>query len=460
VRRTWWVLVAIISLIVFAAWVNLPNNPGIYFQLGSFKIERDISVHRGLDLIGGMQVTLQADVPPGTSVDSDTMQAARSIIENRINALGVSEPQIQLQPETNRILVELPGVSNPEDAIRSFRETGLLEFVATGFTHMPEGTVITTSLGGPADSEAQPAEATDPAQPQAYETILTGRDLKSATVAFDDFGRPIIHFELQPEGAQIFAEHTRDHIGQFLTITMDKTVVSSPSIRGAIPEGRGIIEGNFTLEEANRIVLQLKYGALPVPLKIVENRTVGPTLGQDSVNKSLIAGSIGLALVMFFMLAYYRFPGVIAVVALSSYALLAFALFKLIPVVLTLAGIAGFILSIGMAVDANILIFERTKEELRTGKTVGAAIEAGFKRAWTSIWDSNVSTLITCAILFWFGSQFGASVIRGFALTLAIGVIISMFTAITLTRTLLRVMQVQVARRPALAERWRALWVY
>lgn len=509
-RRTWWTLIGIILLISFAAWVCLPNNPGIYFQIGGLKVEKEISVHRGLDLVGGMQVTLEADVPPGTPVDGDSMEAARTIIENRINALGVSEPQLQLQPETNRILVELPGVEDPEEAIRSFKDTGLLEFVDTGDTYLPEGTLVTTSMGGPQGTEtgeptpvaeptptAEPAtptaaatpteeatpapEATaaagtlpatptaeptptasepQPQQPIVYQTILTGKDLKSASVGFDDYGRPMISFELQPEGAQIFAEHTRNNVGKFLTIVMDKQVISSPRINSAIPEGRGVIEGTFTLAEAERIVLQLKYGALPVPLKVVENRTIGPTLGADSINKSLIAGAAGLALVMVFMLAYYRFPGLIAVVALASYAVLVFAAFKLIPVVLTLAGIAGFILSIGMAVDANILIFERTKEEIRSGKTVGAAIEAGFKRAWSSIWDSNVSTLITCAILFWFGTQFGASVIRGFALTLAIGVVISMFTAITLTRTILRVLQHSIARHPEGAERWRALWVF
>mgnify|MGYP005843747983 CR=1 FL=1 len=512
---------AVISLFVAAAaWVAWPDNPGVHFQIGGLKVDQEIKVHQGLDLVGGMQVTLEADVPPGTEVDDGTLEAARTIVENRVNGLGVSEPLIQLQADSNRILVELPGVKNPEEAVRSLKGTGLLEFVDTGYTPMPEGAVITTTLGGPSATtatsptpgaqttpEASPTPATSatptaqptptgaatpasgetpaaattpapgetpaasptpaagtqettPAEPRPYTTILTGKDLKSADVAFDDFGRPMIKFSLNPEGAQKFADHTRANVGKYLTIVMDKRVLSSPVIKSAITEGEGVIEGQFSLDEARGLVIQLKYGALPVPLKVVENRTVGPTLGEDSVHKSLIAGAIGLAIVAFFMIAYYRFPGLIAVVALLAYTAIVFAAFKLIPVVLTLAGIAGFILSIGMAVDANILIFERTKEELRAGKTVGAAIEAGFGRAWTSIRDSNVSTIITCAILFWFGMNFGASVIRGFALTLGIGVVVSMFTAILFTRTLLRVLHYWFARSPQRAQRWSTLWVW
>ncbi len=499
-------LVAIIVFIAAAAWVAWPDNPGIHVQIGGLKYDREIKVHEGLDLVGGMQVTLEADVPPGTKVDASTMEAARTIIENRINGLGVNEPLIQLQSESNRILVELPGIKNPEEAIKSFKGTGLLEFVDTGLTPMPEGAVITTSLGGPSATQAQAstttptAEATaaaqatpapvatptaaatpaatptpastatpateqgtaepTPAPPKPYQTILTGKDLKSADVGFDQYGRPMIRFSLNPDGARIFAEHTKNNVGKYLTITMDKRVLSSPVIRSAITEGEGVIEGQFTLEEAQGLVVQLKYGALPVPLKVVENRTVGPTLGEDSVQKSLLAGGIGLAIVAFFMIAYYRFPGLIAVMALLGYSAIVFAAFKLIPVVLTLAGIAGFILSIGMAVDANILIFERTKEELRAGKTVGAAIEAGFGRAWTSIRDSNVSTIITCIILFWYGMNFGASVIRGFALTLGIGVVVSMFTAILVTRTVLRALHLWFTANPARAQFWRTLWIW
>jgi preprotein translocase subunit SecD len=225
-----------------------------------------------------------------------------------------------------------------------------------------------------------------------------------------------------------------------MAIVLDKRVISCPSIKTPITDGSGIIEGSYTLESAKALVVVLKYGSLPVALEVIENRTVGATLGADSVSKSLLAGAIGLIIVMLFMLIYYRLPGFLADIALLIYALVSLALFKLIPVTLTLPGMTGFVLSIGMAVDANILIFERMKEELRAGKTLGAAIEAGFARAWTSIRDSNASTLITCAILFWFGMNFGASIIKGFALTLAIGVIVSLFTAITVSRTFLRLL--------------------
>jgi len=494
-------LIGIIILAIVAAWVDWPDNPGIHIDFAGIKIDRDIRVHEGLDLQGGMQVMLEADVPPGQQVDNQAMLAAKGVVENRINGLGVSEPLIQLQ-ENNRIIVELPGIKDPERAIKTFGQTGLLEFIDAGNAPIPEGTLVTTSMGGPesvgqttpptpapqasatptqtptatpnpsptpapvqtpatggtqnpitstqqtspttsggtAPSGAAPATPT----PKVYQTIMTGKDLKSADVGFDNLGRPEIRFTLTDQGAKIFADYTSNNVGKYLAISMDKKIISSPVIKGAITGGSGVIEGGdrgFPLDEAQQIVVQLKYGSLPVPLKVVQNRTVGPTLGQDSVNKSLAAGAIGLGVVVLFMLVYYRLPGLLANVALGIYAATVFALFKLIPVTLTLAGIAGFILSIGMAVDANILIFERTREELRSGKTLGAAIEAGFARAWTSIRDSNISTLITCAILFWFGMNFGASIIKGFALTLAIGVIVSMFTAITVTRTFLRVVQ-------------------
>ena len=237
----------------------------------------------------------------------------------------------------------------------------------------------------------------------------------------------------------MFSEHTKNSVGKFLAITMDKVVLSAPVINSQISDS-GRITGNFSLEEARRIVIQLKYGSLPIPMKIVQQRSVGAILGQDSVEKSIIAGSVGLALVALFMLIYYRLPGILAVLALTMYAAVVFALFKLIPIVLTLAGIAGFVLSIGMAVDANILIFERMKEELRIGRTLLSAINIGFNRAWPAIRDGNVSTLITCAILFWFADTLGASIVKGFAITLAIGVSVSMFTAITISRTFLRLM--------------------
>jgi preprotein translocase subunit SecD len=433
-------LIAIILLAVATTWIAWPFNREIAIDVAGVQIQRDISIREGLDLQGGIQVLLEPDLPAGSVLDADALVAASQVIESRINALGVSEPVIQIADQ-NRIIVEIPGVRDPDQAIRTFGQTGLLEFINAGSTFVPEGVLVTTSEGGPIIANESGTAAAPPIIPdRVFPTILQGRHLSNADVGFDEFNRPQIHFTLTDEGAQIFGTHTQTHVGQYLAITMDKRVLSSPVIQSPILGGSGVINGRFTLDEARNLVIQLKYGALPVPLKVVQSRTVGPTLGQDSVQKSIVAGIIGLGLVAAFMLAYYRLPGLIAVVALVIYASIVFSLFKLIPVTMTLAGIAGFLLSVGMAVDANILIFERMKEELRAGRTVGGAIEAGFGRAWTSIRDSNVSTLITCAILFWFGSTFGASIIQGFALTLAIGVMVSMFTAVIVTRTFLRAM--------------------
>jgi preprotein translocase subunit SecD len=313
--------------------------------------------------------------------------------------------------------------------------------------------------------------------------VLTGAHLKAAAVQRDEqTGQFLIAFELSDEGGRIFDDYTGRNIDKFLSIVLDKEIISSPVIQSRIPDGRGVIQGDFTPEEAQNLVVQLRYGALPVPLRVEATRAIGPTLGQDSVRKSLQAGAVGLSIVLLFMLVYYRLPGLLADLALIMYGLLNLAVYKvgwpvllLIGVVLiisylierrdvwplalggllllatfglaaagftgvtlTLPAVTGFILSTGMAVDANILVFERMKEELRAGRSLSSAIEAGFSRAWTSIRDSNISTLITCAILFYFGSTFGAGAVRGFAITLALGVIINLFTAITVTRTLMR----------------------
>jgi protein-export membrane protein SecD len=259
-------------------------------------------------------------------------------------------------------------------------------------------------------------------------------------VGLDEYSRPEIQFQLTEEGGQIFAAHTAANVGSYLAIAMDGVIISCPRIETAITEASGRITGDFELAEARSLVLQLRYGALPVPLKVIQNRTVGPTLGQDSVAKSTRAGMIGVIVVLAFMLVYYRLHGLVADIALIIYALVTFTLFKLIPVTLTLPGIAGFLFSIGTAVDANILIFERMKEELRQGKRFSSAIDAGFQRAWTSIRDSNLATFLTCAILYWFGSNYGASMVKGFAVTLFLGVLVSMFTAITVTRTIIRLL--------------------
>jgi len=281
---------------------------------------------------------------------------------------------------------------------------------------------------------------------KVYQTIMTGRDLKAAYPVIDQnpssdyYQKPVISLEFTEEGGKKFAAYTSANVGKYLAIVIDKRVISSPVINEPIPGGRATISGRFTFDEARSLAAQLQYGALPIPFRVISERVVDPILGQDSIQKSILAGLVGVFMVLLFMAVYYRVPGLVADIALIIFALATFALFKLIPVALTLPGIAGFLISTGMAVDANILIFERMKEELRAGRTLGAAIEAGFDRAWTSIRDSNISTLITCAILFWFGSTLGAGAVMGFAVTLFLGVVVSMFTAITVTHILLRVL--------------------
>lgn len=492
------VFIILLSAVVF--WIALPDTPGIHLSLGSLRIDRDLRLLLGLDLQGGLQVLLEADVPADqeANFDARTMEAARVIVENRVNALGVTEPLVQLQG-SRRIIVELPGIEKPDQAIATLRETGLLEFVEAGRTPLREGQIIRTSLDvnpnqvftvtqtvtpsvtttpvtssvtitpvtpsvtttpevittTPVMTSSQPITPTEDITHteaislteyayggRVFPTLMTGRHLKDANVSTDNMGQIVIAFELTEEGAQIFRDYTMKHVGDIVAIVLDKRVLSAPVIREAIPSGKGIIssgqQGGFPLEEARKLAIQMKYGALPVPLKVIENRTVGPTLGQDSVQRSLRAGIIGLIVVLLFMLTYYRIPGALADVALVIYALINVALYKLIPVTLTLPAITGFILSTGMAVDANILVFERMKEELRVGKPLRTAMEAGFSRAWTSIRDSNLSTLLTCVILYWFGSNYGASTVKGFAITLALGVLVNLFTAIIVTRTFLR----------------------
>lgn len=402
--------------------------------------QRSIKIHQGLDLQGGLQVVLEADLPEGQELTSGAMEAARIVVDNRVNGLGVTEPLVQLQG-SNRMIVELPGISDPELAISTIRETGLLEFVDAGRVPIPEGTVIQTSFGGARSTEEE-APAGDGQAEQIYETIITGSDLDQVSNAGLNPDTRVVEitFSLKSEGGKKFGEYTGANIGNFLCIVLDKTVLSCPTVNARIDTNGVISLGQSGLEEGQALAIQLRYGALPVPLKVVENRSVGPTLGQDSVQKSIRAGTIGLAVVLLFMIVYYRLPGFMASLAMIIYGLLNLALYKIIPVTLTLPAITGFILSLGMAVDANILQFERMKEELRAGRNLRLAMELGFTRAWPSIRDSALSTLITCAILFWFGSNFGASIVKGFAITLALGVVTNIFTAVTITRAFLRFM--------------------
>lgn len=468
-------LIFIIILVAVAIWLVMPDNPGIHVA----GLDREVKVVQGLDLQGGLRVLLEADLPDDVDISSEQMETARNIIESRVNALGVTEPIVQVAG-SRRILVELPGIGDPEEAVATIKETGLLEFIElerSDLLSLGPGGTIQTDFGQRTSGESQPtAQPTGSEQPPAptpsassaadtpesatpgagspaeasptpsaapppdekvFHTVMTGAMLEDATVGSSQLGELVVSFSLTDEGAQIFGDYTTENVGGHLGIVLDKRLISAPVISQPITGGQGQISGDFTYEEANNLAIQLRYGSLPIPLSVVENKHVGPTLGQDSLRKSTFAGLIGLGVVIAFMALYYRLPGVLADVALLIYATITFALFKLIPVTLTLPGIAGFVLSIGVAVDANVLIFERMKEELRGGRTLMQAIDLGFSRAWPSIRDSNLSTLITCGILFWFGNTFGASIVKGFSLTLAIGVLVSLFTAITVTRTFL-----------------------
>ncbi len=454
--RSWHVLAFIMALALFSGWVSLPGET---LDVGGFK--EQFPVRQGLDLQGGLQVVLEADPPAGQEVDAGTLEGTRTTLERRVNGLGVSEPLIQTRGD-DQIIVELPGVDDPEEATNILQETALLEIIDSQGQPLPPGTIVNTSLGsaqeaaGDTPPNASPGAGTlgvatpvgspvaDDAPPATsgpvYTTIIDGSELADAFPQPDATGIGlVVGFRLKGSAADEFADFTSQNVGSYMPIVLDKRVISSPQIQSPILGGEGIIEG-MNPSEVNELVVQLKAGALNVPLEVVQSRTVGPTLGQDSIDRSIIAGIIGLGAVAVFMIAYYRLPGILSVVALLIYTAITFAIFKLIPVTLTLAGIAGFILSIGMAVDANVLIFARLKEELRQGRSLSNAIEAGFDHAWPSIRDSNISTMITTFILYLFGNYTGTSIITGFAITLFIGVAISMFTAITVTRTFLRLL--------------------
>lgn len=419
-------LAVILAIVAGSVWmVQNPNYP----------------IRQGLDLQGGLQVLMAADVPDERDVSADDMNTARQIVDSRVNAFGVTEPIVQLEGD-RRILIELPGTDDPQSAIDLIRETALLEFVDSGPTPLPEGMCIRTSANeGPSRCELAPGqdESTEVENPApTYETVMTGAGIRTAQVEANPLGQTLVSFTLQPEEADLFADYTRANQGQFLTIVLDKQVISSPQISSVIDGGQGTITGQFTLEEAEQLATQLRFGSLPIPLRVDSTRQVGATLGDVSVESSIRAGTIGVVVVLLFMLIYYRLPGFLADIALVIYALMNFAIFKWWGITLTLPAITGFILSTGMAVDANILVFERLKEELRRGSQLEDAILIGFDRAWSSIRDSNIATFIVCFILWSFGRNFGASTVQGFAITLAIGVAISMFTAVIVTRTFVR----------------------
>ncbi len=427
-------LLLIISATGLALAVNFaPNN----IFLG-----RDVSIRLGLDLQGGIQVLLRSADPDATA---DEIATAARVIEQRVNALGVGETVVQ-QAGNNRIIVELPGVANPEQAIETLRGTGRLEFIDSQGQYLAEGTIVRTSSSPNPPQLAESDTVTDVTSlGPIYQSITDGADLDTSAVqpTFSQGGalgsRPAVSFAFRGESAQRLASFTAANVGRPMCIVLDNVVVSCPVINAALTDGSGIIEVS-TEADRNRIFNQLKYGALPVPLVIETSRTVTATLGQESVAASITAGIIGLAVVATFMILFYRGPGVVATVALLIYTIISFAIYRLIPITLTLPGIAGFILSIGLAVDANVLIFARLREEYRRGRDIRSALELGFVESWPAIRDSSVSTLITSIVLFMFGNSFGVSLIKGFALTLGLGIVISLFTAVVVSRTFLRLL--------------------
>jgi protein-export membrane protein SecD len=513
-------LVVIILLTTLAVWVALPGtlltnipdscytvNPertkpieGIHLDFNDDcvqEIQVDVRQALGLDIIGGLRVLLEAELPAGSFTIEDLNQAANNV-SRRVNALGVGEATVQVQG-SNRLLVELPGVTDTCQAITTIQRTALLEFVDFGglagqaqaligrpvLTTQQQtiidqrnqagqaeatpsdgssGAIVTDPAGTPAAvsntlAECEPQSGTtsseapilNPATGQPFTTVITGAGLQAAAAELDPNSQQwVIRFELTTEGGSVFGPFTGSRIGQPLAIVLDGQVLSAPTVQARLDTG-GVISGSFTEDEAKQLALQLRSGALPIPLRVESSETVGATLGQQSVELSIRAGIIGVIVILIFMVVNYRVPGIAAALALLVFIALNLAVFKLIPVTLTLPAIIGFLISIGTAVDGNILIFERLREEVRSGKTIDKGVEAGFSRAWTSIRDSNLSTILITSVLFLFGQTPGASIVSGFAVTLILGLIINLFTAVIVTRTFLHI--ILYFTRKQLAER-------
>ena len=552
-QKLWFSIFLILILACLAGLIDWPKGP----EPTIAGKKREIKVHLGLDLQGGTHLEYQADISDIPAKDqASAVEGVRDVIERRVNVLGISEPLVQTSKIGNdwRVIIELPGVTDINQAIEMIGETPLLEFKAFDPNAQTELTAVQEKekddFNAKAESQAQSilnqllqnsdkftelakeksedpgskekggelgwfaagamvpdfeqaAFSADLGQGEIYPDLvksqfgyhiikknderttgsavfsvdgqedqetqgakeinashiliktksaldylnpddmwkysgLSGQQLERAFIEFDsNTVVPEITLIFNDQGKDLFAKITEKNINNQIGIFLDGFIISAPRVQEKIPNGRARITGSFTIKEAKELAMRLNAGALPVPINLISQQNVGPTLGRISVEKSFLAGLIGIALIALFMILYYRLPGLLSVLALAVYGLVVLALFKLIPVTLTLAGVAGFILSIGMAVDANVLIFERLREELRAGKPMDLAIAEGFKRAWTSIRDGNISTLITCAILYWFGS----SLVRGFGLTLGLGVLVSMFSAIVITKTFLKVFQ-------------------
>ncbi len=406
----------------------------------------------GLDLKGGSYLVYRADVS-GVAPEqvSESMNSLRDVIERRINAFGIAEPNVQTESGTigaqgeERLVIELPGVTDLDKAVEMIGQTPFLEFKVEADQKTQEA--ITQKIAGIQQNETLSKEKKEffirEAEMERYvSTDLTGKYLEKSQLQFSQAGIqngggfasvPIIGLQFNKEGGELFEKMTSENVGKTIAIYLDGLLVSAPRVNTAISGGQAVIEGNFTLEEAKETVGRLNSGALPIPIELISTNTIGPSLGAGAIDAGVRAGIIGFILVALVLVLWYRLPGLIAVVALGIYSAMMLFLFKYIPVTLTSAGIAGFIISIGIAVDANILIFERMKEELLLGESLYNAIQNGFKRAWASIRDANISSIISAIILFWFGT----ALIKGFALTFGLGIIVSMFTAITVTRLML-----------------------
>ena len=426
-----YLLIFVLLLFGFALWAITPLDSDRFGRQG---------LTLGLDLKGGSYLVYEADLSkkdPGQTVDA-AMEGVVGKIERRANAFGVKEPIIQRQGE-NRILVQLPGEKNVDEAKKLIGQVALLEFRET--TPDPSGGYAKDEKG---DIKWTPAKATGS---DSKEKELTGKYLKpnSKVLLKPGTNEPEVAFEWNDEGAVLFEQVTKRNLQKPLGIFLDNQPISAPTVQAVI-KSSGVITG-MDMKEAQNLAIQLNSGSLDLPLKIIQEQTVDATLGTDSLRKSRVAGAIGIVLVILFMILYYRMSGVVATLALLIYGVILTAIFKLVPVTLTLAGIAAGVVSVGMAVDANILIFERMKEELRAGRTLGAAVDAGFSRAWLAIRDSNVTTFIACIVLYWFGDTFGAFMVKGFALTLFIGVALSMFTAITVSRLFL-MLAIKIVKNP------------
>ena len=428
-KKKVYIVAAVILSVAFLAgnldypqFLKLPGIPEIPFKLG-------------LDLQGGTHLVYEADLSNIEKKDySSSLQGLRDVIERRVNLFGVQEPVVQTQQKAghHRLIVELAGVTDPAQAIEEIGKTPFLEFREQKENY--EEIVEKNREAIEAGEEGAEIEIEDPFRA----TLLTGKYLEKAELSFDKTTyQPLVLLEFNGEGAKIFGDLTSKNIGKPLAIYIDGLPISIPIVQEEISGGKAQITGRFTIQEAKELARNLNAGALPVPVNLISQQSVGPTLGKISLEKSLKAGIFGLIGVIIFLIFFYRFPGFISALTLAIYVALILALFKLIPVTLTLAGIGGFILSIGMAIDANILIFSRMREELRGGRIFSIAVEEGFRRAWPSIRDGNITTLIVALILFGFGTSF----VKGFAFTLTIGILMSMFSAIIITKNFLRVFQ-------------------